>query len=164
MNDQKKWVKTAIANGYTKEQVIKILTENKNKQETIDQILKLWDEQKEKDELLKLGFFERRTLKKAIKAIKKRIKKNKTDIELLKTKYSQVEMKNIKDIEVMKNELIDIIVGKDKKPGMISIFNITDESGEEMTKSKLIDLDIEELNNLSEELIEQLRVEVGLKR
>lgn len=160
--DIKKWVKNAVEKGFDRTDVEDLLKSDGHEQERIDEILAVYDEQFADSEKLKLSFFQRRKLRKLLKMTKKKANESAEIIGELTSRLRTLNKKEKKQLNELKEQMVIAIIGNKKKAqdGLAEIFEVTDEDGSEITKEKLMEADVKEVEELLTELIEQLEKEI----
>jgi len=158
----KEWVKEVIAKGLDRTDVVDILDDGKrSKQEQIE-LLQAYDDETAETEKLKLGFFQRRKLRKLIRITRERATENAKIVEELTKNLKALNKEERKQLAELKEQMIVAILGNKEKQmeGLADVFEVTDEDGEQITREKLEEADVEEVKELLEELLEQLEKEI----
>lgn len=164
--EMKEWVKQAIEKGYDRSDVEDLLTSHieagKMGVEHKSEILDIFDDEVAEVERLKIGFFERRRLKKGLKKVKEMVTKSSEAIKELTSQTKALNKKEKKQLADLKEEMIVAIVGDPlkEKEGLNNVFEVTGEDGKELTKEVLQTYEIEEIEELLLELVETLEKEI----
>lgn len=145
MNDIKEWVKLAIEKGYDRYDLEDLLNDKeKYTNEQVKKILDEYDSQIEMKEGLKLGFFEKRRLKKLLKRAKEKANATIQIMEYVKNDMRKLTKKQKEELKELKEKMILSIIGDTEKEiiGLNTVFEITGKGGKEITRK-----DLEEILN-----------------
>lgn len=159
-----RWVRDAISKGYGWEKIEVLLRDNQTPQNTIDDIKKLYDEETEEREKMKLSFMQRRSLKRMVKKSQKKLKTAIDAINVVSKEIRPYTIKERKNLDVLKEEMIVAIIGNEDKgiQGLLDIFDSTDDKGNrvEIDRKMLEEMSIDEVTEIFEDLIEELKKNV----
>lgn len=158
----KEYIKNKISKGLDRTDIVDVLSDSKMTKEERIKALEFYDEEVSEKEKLKLGFFQRRKLRKLIKTTRERAKKDAEIINELTKSLKALNKEERLKLEELKEQMITAILGDKEKQleGLADVFDVTDEDGSEITKEKLREADVEEVETLLEELLESLEKEI----
>lgn len=163
----KKFVQDTLVKGYDRSDVEDLLNswieEGKVSKEDALLLIDAYDEEFAEVEKTKLGFFEKRRLKKALKKVREMVTTVSAQIQELTQQTKALNKKEKKKLEELKEQMIVAIIGNlDKgEEGLINVFDVTDEkTGEPITRKALEGYEINEIEELLTELLDALDKEI----
>lgn len=111
---------------------------------------------------LNLNWREKLMIKVSLNKAKKKIKSARNDIYDIREKLGKELADSDEKLVKGKKEIIEMIVGSKniQMPGLIDIFDVTDETGNIITKENLEKMEIDDVIDLFEQLVEALRKEI----
>lgn len=165
--ETKKWVDDTLKKGYDLSDVNDLLKvkieKGKITPEEKEKILIEFNKRFEEVDKTKLGFLERRRVKKNLSNLRKIIEAGSKEIERLTSEIKTLNKKEDKELNQLKEQMIEAITGdiEKNKAGLLNIFDIEDEkTGKPITKEILETYEIQEIEELLSDLLDALEKEI----
>ena len=157
----KKWIKEMIEKGFDYGDVKDLIEDKDFTEEEKKEALELFEEETAEKEKLKMGFFQRRRLRKMIKRVRKKADENAKVVEELTKNIKALNKEEKMKLEELKEQMIEAIMGnkENKQEGLADIFEITDE-GKPIKRETLEEADVKEVQELLMELLDEFSKEV----
>lgn len=116
---------------------------------------------KNKEEKIKLGWWGKWKLKRAIKTIKEHLKETISRVQAITSEIGTIDKKEKEELETLRMKLIVSIIGdkEQKTKGLAELFEITEDE-REIDFESLKEKETEEIIELVQTLVEKLEKEV----
>lgn len=159
MKNLKEWTLERVDKGFELENLKSLLREQ-GEENSISEMEEIYNEAIKPS--IKLGFFEKRRIRKQLKALKRTTELQREIMNKLSEKINKLSKEEQETLEGLKKQMITAIIGDKEKEveGLITIFEVSDEEGKPITKESLQKESIEDVANLMEDLVNTLEKEI----